>query len=545
MLLELSEDRDGRCPGASQGLRPALIVRAEDVRPLRILALKLGDRIRPRIAGVALQVPIVVDDISQDGLHLGLAAGHDLPEQVAGIPIHEDPAQIEDDGIHRQNANGSWPSTLRHMRQVYLAATGRNHGKTTFALGLLAAMIDQGLATAFMKPVGQRYAHVDGIPADEDAILMRDHFGLTEALTDMSPVHLPRGFTKSFIRGEVVEDLAARIDAAHQRLTQGHEALLIEGSGHAGVGAVVGLSNADVAARMRAPAVIVSEGGVGRPIDEIVLNRALFARHGVPLLGAIINKVDIGADPTLPEVLERGLARHGIPLLGVLPYRPMLAHPTVTMLFEQMKGELLSPGGDMDRLIEHVAIGAGQARDVLSRIGPGSLLIVQGDRQDIIHATIAASKTQEQLDREPGLLERFRNRSRFGREPQDPLARLLAGMVFTRGRRPGERDIDALREAGIFAYFVDDEIYPVASAIHGLLVKTHLADKAKIDVIKQVVAENFDVASLLDRLDATPWPTTTTVAPASEATIPQISRQVDGPVAAIQRRVRGLAGRWR
>jgi len=387
------------------------------------------------------------------------------------------------------------------MRQVYLAATGRNHGKTTFALGLLAELLERGHSTAFTKPVGQRYALVDDIPADEDAILMRDLFGLEDSLEDMSPVHIPRGFTKSFIRGEVVEDLAAKIDVAHERLVANHDVLLIEGTGHAGVGAVVGLSNADVAARIQAPVVIVSEGGVGRPIDEIVLNQALFARHGVPLIGAVINKIDIDADPSLPEILERGLAIHGIPLLGVLPYRPMLADPTLTMLIEQMQGELLAPGEDMDRLIEHVAIGSGQARHVLEKIGPGSLLIVQGDRQDIIHATIAANNTQKQLNREPGLLERLRNRSRFGRTPDDPEARLLAGIVFTNGRRPSDRDIVALREAGIFALLVEDEIYPVASQIHGLLVKTHVQDRTKIEVIKQVVAEYFDIDALLERLD--------------------------------------------
>ena len=94
------------------------------------------------------------------------------------------------------------------MRQVYLAATGMNRGKTTFALGLLAALLDRGLETGFIKPVGQRYALVDGIPADEDAILMREVFGLPDALEVMSPVHIPRGFTKAFIRGEVTDDLA-------------------------------------------------------------------------------------------------------------------------------------------------------------------------------------------------------------------------------------------------------------------------------------------------------------------------------------------------
>jgi BioD-like phosphotransacetylase family protein len=387
------------------------------------------------------------------------------------------------------------------MRQVYLAATGMNRGKTTFALGLLAAMLDRGYSTGFMKPVGQHYALVDGIPADEDAILMRSVFGMDDPLEVMSPVHIPRGFTKSFIKGEVVEDLGARITAAHSQAIEGREALLIEGTGHAGVGAVIGLSNAEVAAQLGAPAVIVSEAGVGRPIDEIVLNRALFARRGVNVVGAVVNKVDADAHPSLPDILRRGLALHDIELLGVLPYRPILSNPTLSMLIEQMPGEILHEGDDMDRAIEHVAIGAMQPRHVLERLGPGSLLIVPGDREDVINATIAANRTQHKLDREPRLFDRLRHRSRFGRAPDDPSITSLAGMVFTGGYRPRDRDLEAIRDSGLFAYLVEDETYDVASEIHDLLVKTHAADSAKIDEIKRLVADHFDVEALLHQLE--------------------------------------------
>ncbi|CAN5477205.1 hypothetical protein BH24CHL9_BH24CHL9_14130 [soil metagenome] len=392
------------------------------------------------------------------------------------------------------------------MQQVYLAATGMNRGKTTFALGLLAAMLDRGLDTGFSKPVGQRYAVVDGTPADEDAILMRSVFELSDPLEVMSPVHIPRGFTTSFIRGEVADDLGARIRAAHRQSSQRREALLIEGTGHAGVGSVIGLSNADVAAMLGAPAIIVSEGGVGRPIEEIVLNEALFARRGVQVLGAVVNKVDAHAHPSLPDILRDGLARHGIELLGTLPYRPILSNPTLSMLLEQVHGEILNQGDDLDRAIEHVAIGAMQPRHVLERIGPGSLLIVPGDRQDVIQATLAADRTQRALDREPGLLERFRTRSRFGRTPTDHTVTSLAGMVFTGGYRPRPRELEAIRQSGLFAYLVDEETYRLASEVHDLLVKTHPADTAKISEIKRLVAEHFDVSDLLERLEQTTGP---------------------------------------
>jgi BioD-like phosphotransacetylase family protein len=389
------------------------------------------------------------------------------------------------------------------MRQVYLAATGMNRGKTTFALGLYAALADRGLNVGFIKPVGQRYEVVDGIPADEDAILLRAVFGVPDPLDAMSPVHIPRGFTKAFIAGEVVEDLPNRIVNAYRRIVENRDVVLIEGTGHAGVGSVIGLSNADVAKMLGAPALIVSEAGVGRPIDEIVLNRALFARHGVEVIGAVINKVDAEAQPSLPDTLRRGLARHGIELLGTLPYRPLLSNPTLSMLLEQVSGEVLSEGSDMDRPIEHVAIGAMQPRHLLERIGPGSLLIVPGDREDVIQATIAANRTQRALQREPGLFDRLRNRSRFGRTPSDPRSLELAGIVFTGGYRPRPRDLEALKQAKVFAYLVESETYQAASEIHDLLVKTHPADTAKIAEIRRLVAENVDVGQLLDRFEQT------------------------------------------
>ncbi|MEY4036251.1 MAG: hypothetical protein RL715_470, partial [Chloroflexota bacterium] len=216
-------------------------------------------------------------------------------------------------------------------RQIFLAATGQNRGKTTTSLGLFAAFADRGLNTAFMKPVGQRWIMLDGSPADEDAALMRGVFNLPDSTQLLSPVQIPRGFTRRVIEGEIVEDLGARIVAAQTEMAKGRDLILLEGTGHAGVGAVIGLSNADVAALLGAPVIIVSEGGIGRPIDEIVLNAALFAARGVEVAGAIVNKVNLEMEPQLPQLLERGLARHKIPLLGILPYRQILSNPTLAI----------------------------------------------------------------------------------------------------------------------------------------------------------------------------------------------------------------------
>ena len=359
------------------------------------------------------------------------------------------------------------------MRHVYLAATGQNRGKTTVSLGVLDGFHRRGLSAGFLKPVGQRTIIEDGVPADEDAVLVKQVFGLSEPLRQMSPVHIPRGFTQAYIDGAVVEDLPTRIRVAHAAFAE-RDILLIEGTGHAGVGAVIGLSNAVVASMLGAPVVIVSEGGVGRPIDEIVLNAALFERHGVRVAGAIVNKVDLDAKPGLARTLEHGLARHGIPLLGVLPYRAILSNPTLAMVLEGVQGETIHAGPNLDQVIGGIAIGAMEPEHMLQRIGPRSVVIVPGDRADVIGAIVGA-RVANGMDGEGAI-----------------------GLVLTGGYRPDEIVLDAIRAADLFATLVPEDTYLVASELHDLLIKTHPADAGKIAEIKALLWEYLFIDRVLE-----------------------------------------------
>ncbi len=359
------------------------------------------------------------------------------------------------------------------MRHVYLAATGQNRGKTTVSLGVLDGFHRRGLSAGFLKPVGQRTVIEDGAPADEDAVLVKQVFGLHEPLSQMSPVHIPRGFTQSYIDGEVVADLPARIRTAHAGFAD-RDILLIEGTGHAGVGAVIGLSNATVAAMLGAPAIIVSEGGVGRPIDEIVLNASLFERHGVKVAGAIVNKVDLDAKPGLARTLERGLERHGIPLLGVLPYRPILSNPTLAMVVAGLHGETIHAGPNLDQVIGGIAIGAMEPEHMLRRIGPRSLVVVPGDRSDVIAAIVDARR--DGSDGGTGAI----------------------GLLLSGGYVLEDGMLAEIRAADLFAMRVDEDTYQVASELHDLLVKTHPADAGKIAEIKALLWEYLFIDRVLE-----------------------------------------------
>ena len=359
-------------------------------------------------------------------------------------------------------------------QRVFLAATGQNRGKTTASLGLIAAIIARGARIGFIKPVGQRYVVVEGTRADEDAVLMQAVFDLPDALDDMSPVTLPRHFTTDFIMGKVDEDLERAVTDAATRVAADKDLLLIEGTGHAGVGAVVGLSNARVAALLQAPVVIVSEGGVGRPIDEIVLNHALFERHGVRVVGALVNKVDIDAHPHLPEVLRRGLGQHGIELLGCIPYSELLANPSLELIVTHLEGTLLAGEATPGRTVGHVAIGAMRAEHAAALIRERTLLITPGDRDDLIAMALELNGGAD-----------------GGR---------VTGLVLTGGFEPGAAMLARLGAAGLFAYLVHTDTYRTAQAVDEILVKTHATDADKIETIIGLVGGSVNVRDFLTRL---------------------------------------------
>jgi BioD-like phosphotransacetylase family protein len=360
-------------------------------------------------------------------------------------------------------------------RRVFLAATGQNRGKTTTSLGLIAAIRERGLRIGFLKPVGQRYLVVDGTRADEDAVLMQEVFELPDALNDMSPVTLPRRFTTDFIMGRITDDLAAQVLTADARVADGKDMIVIEGTGHAGVGAVIDLSNARVASMLGAPVIIVSEGGIGRPIDEIVLNHALFAAHGVRVLGAVVNKVDVVSHPQLPDVLERGLAQHGIELLGCIPYSEFLANPSLELIVTHLDGEILSGRAEAERTIGHVAIGAMQPEHAIAHLADRTLLITPGDRDDLLRAALDANRVARERP-------------------------LVSGIILSGGYRPPAALLAELRATDLFVYLVETDTYRTAQAVDEILVKTHASDAEKIATIIDLVGGAIDVDGLLARI---------------------------------------------
>src|SRR5437588_5852625 len=158
--------------------------------------------------------------------------------------------------------------------RIFIAATRQNDGKTTTSLGLIAAFQKYYPRIGYIKPVGQRFVEIEEQKIDEDTVLMDSVFRLNCPLVDMSPIAVEPDFTRKYLQSSNYEVLVKRIQNAFDRVAWEKDLVLCEGSGHAGVGSVFDLSNARVAKLIGAKVIVVAQGGIGKPIDEVCLNRA-------------------------------------------------------------------------------------------------------------------------------------------------------------------------------------------------------------------------------------------------------------------------------
>jgi uncharacterized protein len=358
--------------------------------------------------------------------------------------------------------------------RIFIAATRQNDGKTTTSLGLIAALQQFFPRIGYIKPVGQRFVEIEEQKIDEDTVLMDAVFRMNCPLVDMSPIAVEPDFTRKYLQAANNDALVKKIQKAFDRVSWEKDFVLCEGSGHAGVGSVFDLSNARVAKLLGAKVIIVSQGGIGKPIDEISLNQALFEKEGVEIIGVILNKVLGEKVDYVSDFARRGLKRKGLELLGVLPHEQILCSPSVELICEELRAALLNPIANLQTLVNDVVVGAMSAQNAIQFFTSGTLLITPGDREDIVLAACANLEAQ-------------------GDEK-------LAGIVLTGGLRPSEEVLKIIRATPIPFLLAQLDSYQVASKVHNLTVKTRPNDAEKISLIRDIVAKNVNVKKIIESL---------------------------------------------
>ncbi len=359
---------------------------------------------------------------------------------------------------------------------VYIAGTSQHSGKTLVSLGLVSCLIERGLTVGYMKPVGQRTVEVDGAMVDEDVILIRTVYGLDVDPVDSNPITIPSGYTTEFVREKKSrEPLIEIIMDSYARVGEDADLVIVEGTGHAGVGSIIGMGNAQVAAILGSGAMIVTGGGLGRPVDEFALNRAMFDQEGCRVIGMVANKFLPDKIDDLGPLLAEWLAARGSRLLGVLPYVPVLSRLTMRQIAGETRAEVIHGERFLDRPISQCIIGAQHPHRLLESLEPGVLAIIPGDRDDLILATVSS-------------------------EELSPETAGTIGICITGGVMPHDTVMRLIERSQAPVIAIHRGTYDVASEISDVVGKIIPSDTEKTEMGQRLIRENVDVDALLAAL---------------------------------------------
>ena len=193
-------------------------------------------------------------------------------------------------------------------------------------------------------------------------------------------------------------DIVSRFAALERQC----DAVVIVGSDYTDVGSPTELSfNARIAANLGAPVLLVlggrhSDGGTNRTPDAMrqvaeVATAELRLEHA-SLLAVIANRADPEVLPEIVAAVASAFddAAQSVPVWAI-PENPFLVAPSVAAVLKSTNSTMVS--GD-PALLEREALGtviaAMSLENVLPRLTEGAVVVVPGDRTDVIVATLLA-----------------------------------------------------------------------------------------------------------------------------------------------------------
>jgi dethiobiotin synthetase len=202
---------------------------------------------------------------------------------------------------------------------LYVTGTDTGIGKTVASVALLHALRARGLRAVGMKPVASGCERVEGGWRNEDALALLAASAPRPAYADLNPyaLRLPLAPELAAAEDGVVVELQA-IRAAHARLRERADTVVVEGVGGWAAPLSRTLDQADVARALDLPVVLVVGLRLGC-LNHAYLSARAIADDGCRLAGWIANEVD-PAMARIDDNVALLAQRLPAPCLGRLPH---------------------------------------------------------------------------------------------------------------------------------------------------------------------------------------------------------------------------------
>ncbi|TFD20133.1 phosphate acetyltransferase [Cryobacterium sp. TMS1-13-1] len=297
-------------------------------------------------------------------------------------------------------------------RSIYITSAEGNTGKSTIALGVLDTLTHLVERVGVFRPVARTATEPDYVVE----LLLR-HLQANAGPGAAAGQTYEQSIGVSYDDVNTDPDAAlARIVARYKAVEANCDTVVVIGSDYTDVGSPTELAfNARIAANLGAPVLLVLGGRVGpgegerlgqsdaRSATDIAQQTdvalAELRDEHASVLAIIINRADENALPAIIDAVRvttnaqpaRSGGAFGVPIWAI-PEDPYLVAPSMQSIMEATEGTLIK--GDPALLAREalgVVVAAMSMVNVLPRLIQGAVVVVPGDREDVLLAVLLAN----------------------------------------------------------------------------------------------------------------------------------------------------------
>ncbi len=341
-------------------------------------------------------------------------------------------------------------------------------GKSATILGIAHQLQEQGLDIAYGKPLGICLSINQTETKEEDVRFMAEVLKLPSTRLRSPLLSLDAEIIHKRLSGEDQTDYRQSLE---EYIKIPDAALvLLEGPGTLEEGSLFDLSLRQVAHVVDAAVLLVARFQVVQLVDTLLSAKQ---RLGDCLLGVLINDIPSDHLETVQTVVRPFLERQGIAVLGLLPRSNLLRSVSVRELVSELKAEVLCRADRLDLMVESLKIGAMNVNSALEyfRQGTNMAVVTGGDRMDI---QLAALETSTQC------------------------------LILT-GRLPPQPFIlSRAEDLEIPILSVELDTLATVEIIDNTFGQVRLSEPIKVECMRQMMAEHFDIDRLMSQMELEP-----------------------------------------
>ena len=374
------------------------------------------------------------------------------------------------------------------MSSIFVTATQAGSGKSTISLGLVNLLERTLGRVGYFKPIGL----LGDRGVDPDVRLMKDSLGLDFSVEEMAPVSMDQ-VAEALAQGSY-DHVVDTILEAYQRIADETDFVVCEGTDYFGAMASFEFNiNADLSKNLGAPIMLVANAvectlqennrdprrrdlGCESMLKNINLVKESFDEKACDFFGVIINRASARELQQIHQHCKDELNQQQIKVLGSIPRTDMLEKPRLEEVAAALEAEVISGRERLNAVVKDVAVAAMSLENVLVRIPRGALVVVPGDREDVLIGLAAAYIS--------------------------PAVASPSGIVLTGGLepRPNVRKLMLEVTGGSMPILkVDTDTYETALQVSAVKPNLSAHQRMRVEVVKGLVERHVNADPILTR----------------------------------------------